>query len=340
MNKQELYSEIEKLRKDKAITWNPPYDAKVLCTTKFHLFFELLDIATPKLRGMAHIPSRSVVIDAKISPPEINFHCMHEIMHHVFHSDRPTKIYNTYDDTQADQDPFIEWQANEGAAQFLVPYQIFIPDYIKVSRECAHNTFPDTDVENILAQKYFVSSKVIHNRIDSLNYEIYQYLNGVSIEKIDIRSKSYLQKTGWNLRHEKRYCKKCLSPIKNIEKYCHICGAFLGDAHFLHQLKIIGRGAGYMKYSGIVLDESGRASECPVCHNTEIPEHGTYCVICGNSLINLCESAKEDPFGSCTNTEPLPGYARYCPFCGGQSTFLSRGILLPWDSPDSSDLPF
>lgn len=345
MDKQELYSEIEKLRKNKAITWGPPYDAKVLCTTKFHLFFELLDIETPKLRGMAHIPSHSVVIDAKISPPEINFHCMHEIMHHVFHSDRPTKIYNTYDDTQANQDPFIEWQANEGAAQFLVPYQIFIPDYIKTARECAHNAFPDIDTEDFLSKKYFVSSKVIHNRIESLNYEIYQYLNGVPIETIDVRSKNYLQKNGWDLRHDKRYCKKCLAPLKNGDKYCKICGCFLDDGHFLHQLRTIGKGAGYMEYPGIELDEEDRALECPVCHNTELYSKGQFCIICGNSLVNLCSEAQESYSSSCQNTEPLPGNARYCPFCGSESTFLQRGILLHWDGTsedpdDDVELPF
>ena len=131
---------------------------------------------------------------------------------------------------------------------------------------------------------------------------------------------------------EHRGCSRCKSTILSYSSFCPVCGNhYLG--HYMLKREI-------MKYSNIPLDEAGRAIECPVCHNTEVPENGTYCVICGNSLINFCEAATQDPYSDCTNTEPLPGYARYCPFCGGQSTFLSRGILSPWDVPDSSDLPF
>ena len=100
-----------------------------------------------------------------------------------------------------------------------------------------------------------------------------------------------------------------------------------------------------MEYPGIELDEEDRALECPVCHNTELYSKGQFCIICGNSLVNLCSEAQESYSSSCQNTEPLPGNARYCPFCGSESTFLQRGILLHWDGTsedpdDDVELPF
>lgn len=116
MNKQELYYRVDLLRQRIGIKCSPPYDSRKLCTETFGLNLDFLDLRTHKLRGISHIPSRSIVIDAKRTSEEQNFHCMHEIMHHILHCNRTTKIYSSYEETQVDQDSLIEWQANEGAA--------------------------------------------------------------------------------------------------------------------------------------------------------------------------------------------------------------------------------
>lgn len=128
-----------------------------------------------------------------------------------------------------------------------------------------------------------------------------------------------------------RACKRCSSPINlRFTAFCEVCGTQV-SGHYKMKDDI-------MKYSQIETDLLYRAIECPVCHNTEIAESGNFCIICGNLLINQCEDAQDQYGASCNNTEPLPGYARHCPFCGGQSSFFKRGILPAWNALDFSDL--
>ena len=183
MAKQRLYRLVEEIRKDYGINYPPPYNSIELCTSAFGLYLNKLDLKTPKLRGMSHIPSRSVLIDSKLSEEEQNFYCMHEIIHHTVHKTRPTKLYSCYEGTQVDQNSFIEWEANEGAAQFLVPYQDFIPRF---------STLLDAKtvgIPYILANYYNVTAQVINIRMDNLAYEIDQYQLGVGLEDIELLSR-------------------------------------------------------------------------------------------------------------------------------------------------------
>lgn len=190
MTKQRLYYQVERIRKDNGVNYPPPYDAKKLCTSNFRLYLNVIELKTPNLRGMSHIPSHSIIIDSKRLENEQNFYCMHEIMHHTLHRNRPTKLYSCYEETQADQDSFIEWEANEGAAQFLVPYQDFIP---RIKRNFLDEYYVPFHEIVELAEHYNVSNKVIENRLRSLSYEIYQYRNRVPIDSLEILSKNQLR---------------------------------------------------------------------------------------------------------------------------------------------------
>ena len=105
----------------------------------------------------------------------------------------------------------------------------------------------------------------------------------------------------------------------------------------------------YMQYPGVALDKDGRAFECPVCRNTDLHDHGSYCIICGTRIDNLCLSAKnlsikdmrqknaseKESFNDihsegCGSNKPLPGNARYCPTCGERTIFFYKGYLRQW----------
>ena len=57
-----------------------------------------------------------------------NFDCMHELIHYWFHP--PGKMF-CIDSNYIHQNPGREWQANEGAAQALMPKDLFIRKYIE-----------------------------------------------------------------------------------------------------------------------------------------------------------------------------------------------------------------
>ena len=102
-----------------------------------------------------------------------------------------------------------------------------------------------------------------------------------------------------------------------------------------------------MKYKKNNTDKNGRVEQCLECENDEMVENADYCHICGKPIINYCTvatSGYDDP--PCTHVEPLPANARYCPFCGSETTFLREELLDPWKKefdensmPSNTDFP-
>ena len=77
---------------------------------------------------------------------------------------------------------------------------------------------------------------------------------------------------------------------------------------------------------GYKLDRDGRATICPRCENQEI-EEGDYCKICGAYLINKCTN-EDNGYESCGRI--ADGNARFCIYCGCDTTFYRNGLLKPW----------
>ena len=150
---------------------------------------------------------------------------------------------------------------------------------------------------------------------------------------VEVHSRSESVKS-WLTAH--RSCSACKVHIPDKSAaFCHTCGAkYIG--HYEMEQKI-------MEYPGIQTHENLRASECPVCHNTDFTENGNYCIICGQSLINMCTSGEFFLTERCDQL--LPGNARYCPHCGSETSFLKRGLLKTWDGMkyfdgELTELPF
>ncbi len=149
-------------------------------------------------------------------------------------------------------------------------------------------------------------------------------------------------------KHEKAILKRCRSGLHKqicmecsatfeIEGalFCPVCGANSLSIYF-H-----GKDSEEMVYPGIELKESGQAKECPQCKNKEHLEVAEFCMICGKPVINRCTYAIDRSVSSefqCTHDEPLPGNARFCPYCGSKTTFYDQRVLLAYD--DDLPLPF
>lgn len=142
-------------------------------------------------------------------------------------------------------------------------------------------------------------------------------------------------------------CKKCgfINSIK-AAYFCPICGSLTTLLRIGDDIKM-GR-----VYDSIELKTTGEVKECPICKNEEFVKGGAYCMICGKPAINQCTFALADnvpcEYNQCSHDEPLPGNARYCPYCGNKTTFFKEGLLLPYDqvqqedscSDTSDELPF
>lgn len=154
---------------------------------------------TPDLRGMVSIAqndedSHIILVNAKKSREEQNFHGIHELMH-IPTADKPGTTLNCFDKLKPDQDSYLEWLANEGAAEMAVPYKMLLPmikeEYFKMIVGMGTWLFCEKH-----AGEFGVSPIVLQNRIDSLKYEIEQYLSGVPLDNLEILSISKQKKRG------------------------------------------------------------------------------------------------------------------------------------------------
>lgn len=154
---------------------------------------------SPGLRGMAIVGGKDesdvIILNSDRNSTEQNVDCSHECMHLGLHRDEPYRTFKCFEKVAPGQDKYIEWQANEGGAELLVPYSNLLPR-IKHYEHLLHS------YENIIAFKdelkntYNVTDAVITFRIESLKYEIAQYLDGVPLDDLRILSNMSQEKEG------------------------------------------------------------------------------------------------------------------------------------------------
>lgn len=120
-----------------------------------------------------------------------------------------------------------------------------------------------------------------------------------------------------------KICANCGSKILGLRKgsHCPFCGS--QDLRWRNDT---------MKYEDVYhLDDSGRPNKCPVCDNEDIGE-GEYCKICGALIINRCTNYHDLDYPSADECgRSADGKARYCIYCGAETTYLRNGYLEPWD---------
>lgn len=327
LSKTELYLMMDLLRKHLHLPQDYlPLDsiglAKKVCK---NACIEQIHFNTVSICGILYVGENttSIALNANRTETMQNFDCCHELIHYFCHDIKECQCVCAEKDSETKtitQSPYFEWQANEGAAELLVPYKTFIPLYVDLSRKYARS-FPKTPPEHELADIFHVTDTVIHNRILSLNYEIYQYMQHGDINKVILLSQNKQRQMGWNKNHMKSYCSKCLSPVNKTYNFCPVCGTEF-PKNSLHRMGYIFTGAGYMKYEGIELNEHGLPIECPNCKNEDIVPDSEHCIICGDYILNQCINRDCD-----YNEQLLPGNARYCPYCGSETTYLRHKFL-------------
>lgn len=123
-------------------------------------------------------------------------------------------------------------------------------------------------------------------------------------------------------------CTTCnYSFVSLSAKFCPICGF---DKLIKGDLKE------KMKYKcHYTLDENSRITTCPICHNEEIID-GEYCKICGTYLINKCTNIIEDEWGNQIDGcgKLAESNARYCIYCGSETTFYRNQLLCDYKNYD------
>lgn len=193
LNKRQLYSLIHKHKQQLGLNCNDyGFNMIQLCRQK-GILLEQLPFKTKYLRGIASIGNEIekdvILLNSNRVFIEQNFDCSHEFVHLCIHRNLDKKIFNCMDAVYVKQDKYIEWQANEGAAELLVPYEELLP-LIKNGPFNLNNPYEIKNLKNFVANIFNVTIKVIEFRLESLKYEIHQYLNDTPLNKIRILSQS------------------------------------------------------------------------------------------------------------------------------------------------------
>lgn len=135
--KEDLYRYINDLKKCMGIDpMKIGIDLYSACQKINGIKMEVVDFSDRSLRGMSVPRENIILLNSSRTPIERNFDCGHELIHVVKHKNENFQTFNCFDKLRPQQNPFLEWQANEGAAEMLVPYKIFIPMFCEQVTKC------------------------------------------------------------------------------------------------------------------------------------------------------------------------------------------------------------
>lgn len=278
--------------------------------------------------------------DTITNSERIRFTIAHELGHYVLkHNEKTDKtILSRYNLSDQEYNRF-ETEANFFAKHLLVPFPV-LGNYIQF-----FNKMDSVFIQSVFKVSYTVASFVINNLNTMFSFGVIK--EGHVVEE---RFIPYL-----TVSKSTRICKSCHSKINRYSNYCHICsmkqyeGLTTLEAYL--ENKYLERER--MKYNKYLLKEDGCPETCPKCDNEEL-ENGNYCNVCGTYIRNICIGNYENNFNSfgyplpiedflkdgCQ--KPLAGNSRFCPDCGGKSTYYFQGLLKNWDieKQEYDEMPF
>lgn len=190
--KAQLYSVIEKIRKTFHLRLEDyPIDIySLLDEISEYIDYQETDFEAEGFCGLLFRNRKKshIVINKYLPDLEKTFATTHETVHFFCH-DRETKFMCKPFEKRVN-DAF-EWQANEGAAELLLPYKVFIHDFVQT---LGHYEGDNVKTITAMSKTYGLSETVIDYRLNNLRYEFEQYLKGIPIDNIQILSrKKYLQ---------------------------------------------------------------------------------------------------------------------------------------------------
>lgn len=109
-----------------------------------------------------------IVLNSLRSPAEQTFDLSHELIHYALHP--PTLQVHS-------RAPFLEWQADEGAAELLLP-RAFLLRYLQEARSRVREPADADALIRLLARRQGVTAVTVRRRIWNLRWDAAQVLSG------------------------------------------------------------------------------------------------------------------------------------------------------------------
>ena len=194
MTKAQLYKVANNIRNN-LLLYDFPINSREIVYGYKQITLEILDFSSARIGGILMKGEKHSYIGLNSCRDawEQNFDCMHELLHYWIHPP------NTYTCSSVPRNSYLEWEANEGAAELLIPYYRFIPEVYDVYCYIA-NGHPIFNYSDYFSKLYFVTPTVVKLRINSLSYEIIQFANNVPLDNLNILSKQAQSRLNINCR--------------------------------------------------------------------------------------------------------------------------------------------
>lgn len=181
------------------------------------------------------------------------------------------------------------------------------------------NVHTASDIKNVClisddaANNRFINIKNIsHRYFNSWDFKILNHFSNFINSLLDIK-----------------FCSICGHSFYSKSMYCPTCNYTEGEKNMFFE----------NKYK---LDKTNKAIKCPKCENEDIDPEGEYCKICGTYLIQKClgqyissnpyEINLKEHISECSNPLKPDGNARYCPKCGGITSFHYQNLFQDWEN--------
>ena len=259
----------------------------------------------------------------------IRFTIAHELGHYALRHNETTDktILSRYNLSESEYKTF-ETEANFFAKHLLVPFPV-LGNYKNFFHSMDHHF-----IQTVFQVSYSTAKYVIGN-LDSMQSAGL----GKDAHEVEKKFAKYIETS-----QKTRICQTCQSKIKRDSKYCHICDTLQpkGETSLKAYLRNREKEKERMKYSKYDLDSDGYPIVCPKCENEEL-DGSAYCNVCGIYTRNICLGDYEHNYDVRGYAIPivhyldngcktvLSGNSRYCPDCGGKSSYFYQGLLKNWD---------
>lgn len=308
IKREKLYKIVNEKLADLGITEKDyPLDSRAIAESIGpSLRVEYYQFPTSKMGGVLYKGDKvsSMALNTLRSEKGQNFDCMHELVHYWCH---PPGNRLCIDNNYIQQNSGIEWQANEGAAQGLMPHKLFKRKYAEL----------DGNV-SALSDFFIVGEKSIEFRIKNLKISQIKPKDIETSEVLSLQNKLHTEekiliKKRKLLKPNDRtsYCPNCNNIEASINNYCKVCGTLV---------KYLEIGFDGKRYKiDISIDGKGKCIICSWCGNRTIKPEDSHCRRCGVFLHQQCTNL------AC-NYIP-DSNARYCSVCGSKTTFNTHGVI-------------
>lgn len=201
--KAELYSFVDQLRNYLNIS-SYPINTTQICRAVSSIEVIEHRFKSPGICASAFVGNKNdtIILNSYRSETEQNHDCGHEIIHLTKHRNYSNNgMFSCFSKVKPSQNSFLEWEANEGSAELLVPYALLLPMIAEAkifSNKGYLLGFQQFKMD--MAQHFQVSDAVISFRLEGLKYEIWQYINGVALHEIQILSNTQQKKQNINIK--------------------------------------------------------------------------------------------------------------------------------------------